>query len=229
MLETVFVSDWSFVVHRAGLDVQLWALAKSGGWLMIPILVCSVIALAICLERAFVLRKSRVAPAGLLDHIGDSMRQQGFVDNSLLAEVEQHPLGIVLAAGLREWEVGPDAAQNAMEQAASQVTFELERHLTALGVVASISPLLGLLGTVVGMIQVFTTLVVTGGGDPTTLAGGISTALITTAFGISVAIIAIACHRYFLRRVDKLVIELEKDAGSLINLLHRDFALERSA
>ena len=202
-------------------------LAKSGGWLMVPIFVCSLVAVAIFIERSWVLRKSRVAPSGLIDQISNRLRQHGFVDSHLLEELDRCPLGTILAAGLRKSEFGAEAAKSAMQQTASQVTIELERFLTALGTVASISPLLGLLGTVIGMIQVFTTLVASGGGDPTLLAGGISEALITTATGISVAIVALACHRYFLRRVDKLVVAMEQHAGSLVDLLIRDFDMEQ--
>lgn len=204
-------------------------LVRSGGWLLLPILVCSLVAIAIFIERCWVLRTSRVAPASLLLQVDDRIRQHGYVDNKLLTEFEKRPLGIILAAGLRKSEFGIEATKSAMEQAASQVTIELERYLTALGTVASISPLLGLLGTVIGMIQVFTTLVASGGGDPTLLAGGISQALITTAFGISVAIVALACHRYFLRRVDKLVVLLEQQAGSLVDLLVKDLHSEPEA
>ena len=201
-------------------------LVKSGGWLMLPILVCSLVAVAIFIERSWILRSSRVVPSDLIERISERLRQHGFVDSNLLNELDKCPLGTILAAGLRKSEFGVDAVKDSMEQKASQVTIELERYLTALGTVAQISPLLGLLGTVIGMIQVFTTLVASGGGDPTLLAGGISQALITTATGISVAIVALVCHRYFLRRVDKLVVAMEQQAGTLVEMLVRDFDVE---
>ena len=193
---------------------------------MVPILVSSLVAVAIFVERCVILRRERVAPSDLIPQITKRLSQHGFVASDELEELEKRPLGLILAAGLRKAEFGVEEVKSAMVQASTQVTIELERNLTALGTVASISPLLGLLGTVVGMIQVFTELVLSGGGDPTLLAGGISQALITTAFGIVVAIVALICHRYFLRRVDKLVVVLEKNAGSLVDILVRDFRVE---
>jgi biopolymer transport protein ExbB len=125
----------------------------------------------------------------------------------------------VLAAGVANARRGREVMKEAMEEAAAQVTHDLERYLTALGVIASISPLLGLLGTVVGMIEVFTALMLEGTGNASVLAGGISQALITTAAGLSVAIPAIMCHRFLQRRVDELVMTMEQEAVKLVDIL----------
>ena len=129
------------------------------------------------------------------------------------------PLGQVLAAGIGNARRGREVMKEAMEEVASQVSHDLERYLTSLGIIASISPLLGLLGTVVGMIQVFTALMLEGAGNANVLAGGISQALITTAAGLSVAIPAIMFHRFFLRRVDELVVIMEQEAVKLLEIM----------
>lgn len=129
------------------------------------------------------------------------------------------PLGQVLAAGVANAKRGRDVMKEAMEEVAGQVSHDLERYLTSLGVIASISPLLGLLGTVVGMIKVFTALMLEGAGNANVLAGGISQALITTAAGLSVAIPAIMFHRFFLRRVDELMVTMEQEAVKLVEMM----------
>ena len=129
-------------------------------------------------------------------------------------------MGQIFAAGISNAKRGRDIMKEAMEEAAAQVMHEMERYLTALGTIASISPLLGLLGTVVGMIKVFTALMSEGAGNASVLAGGISQALITTAAGISVAIPALIFHRFFLRRVDELLVVLEQEASKLVDIMH---------
>jgi biopolymer transport protein ExbB len=131
-------------------------------------------------------------------------------------------MGQILAAGVVNAKRGRDVMKEAMEEAASQVSHDLERYLTSLGIIASISPLLGLLGTVVGMIKVFTALMLEGAGNANVLAGGISQALITTAAGLSIAIPALIFHRFFLRRIDELVITMEQEAGKLVEILQGD-------
>lgn len=186
---------------------------------MIPILACSVIALMVCIERTWVLRRTAIAPTSLLPEIEASIQSNGYIDDELLALLDQYPSGKILAAGLRKTEYGVDAIKNTMEETASMVIFDLQRYLTLLGTIASISPLLGLLGTVIGMIQVFTELVISGGGDPSQLASGISQALVTTAFGLGVAILALTGYRYFMRRVDQLIVHLEWQASRLVDIL----------
>ncbi|MBT7333588.1 MAG: MotA/TolQ/ExbB proton channel family protein, partial [Gammaproteobacteria bacterium] len=132
---------------------------------------------------------------------------------------KQSPLGYVLAAGISNVKRGRELMKEAMEEATHKVSQDLERYLTALGIIASIAPLLGLLGTVIGMIDVFDNLMRQGAGNANLLAGGISTALVTTASGLSVAIPALMFHRFFLRRVDELVVEIEYESSQLLDLV----------
>lgn len=209
-------------------------LMQSGGWLMVPILACSVAAAAICIERAWVLRASRVAPDDLLDtaRAADAAARFGNVTSD-------SPLGRILLAGLASTQgdrglmdrdpMDRDLMKEAMEGAAGPVVHEMERHLTLLGTIAAISPLLGLLGTVIGMIQVFTTLVADGVANPGLLAEGISKALVTTAAGLGVAIPALFFHRYFLRRVDELAVSMEHAASRLVEMVCGDRDVEPRA
>jgi biopolymer transport protein ExbB len=132
------------------------------------------------------------------------------------------PLGQILAAGISNAKRGREVMKEAMEESAGQVSHDMERYLTSLGIIASVSPLLGLLGTVVGMINVFTALMLEGAGNANVLAGGISQALITTAAGLSVAIPALIFHRFFLRRIDELVITMEQEGSKLVEIMQSD-------
>ncbi len=195
-------------------------LLQSGGWLMVPITLCSVVAVAICIERAWSLQAGRVAPAGLLDQVVAEAGKGGGEIARLKPLCEASCLGRIMLAGLVNAQQGRETMKEAMAGAAAGVVHDLERYLTALGTVASISPLLGLLGTVVGMIRVFRTLVEDGAGNAGVLAGGISEALVTTAAGLCVAIPALIFHRYLLRKVDDLVVTMEHQAGRLVDLTH---------
>jgi len=198
-------------------------IVQSGGWLMVPILLCSVIAAAISVERIWTLQRARITPKNLLAQVWTALKNQD-LDAAKVRELRSSsPLGQVLAAGIANARRNRDVMKEAMEEAAAQVTHDLERYLTSLGVIASIAPLLGLLGTVVGMIKVFTALMLEGAGNANVLAGGISQALITTAAGLSVAIPALMCHRFFLRRVDELVITMEQEAAKLVEILQGEF------
>ena len=194
---------------------------QSGGWLMVPILLCSVAALAIGIERGWTLHGARVMPKGLLD---DAQRwaRDGAGGPRVGELAVGSPLGQVLAAGIANARRGRSLMKEAMTEAIAAVSHDLERYLTSLGIIASISPLLGLLGTVVGMIRVFSALMLDGAGHPESLAGGISEALITTAAGLTVAIPSLMLHRFFLRRVDDLVVELERHAAHLVDAMHSD-------
>ncbi|MDA1074829.1 MAG: MotA/TolQ/ExbB proton channel family protein [Proteobacteria bacterium] len=201
-------------------------IVQSGGWLMVPILLCSVVAAAISVERLWTLQSSRITPRNLLADVWGLLKN-GEVEPQKLRELRNSsPLGRVFAAGVSNARRGREVMKEAMEEAASGVSHELERYLTALGIIASISPLLGLLGTVVGMINVFTALMLEGAGNANVLAGGISQALITTAAGLSVAIPALIFHRFFLRRVDELVIQMEQEASKLADILHGEAGVE---
>lgn len=187
---------------------------------MWPILACSIIALAIIAERFWSLRAEAISPPNMLNQV------IGWIDNNQLdvkhiqALYDTSPLGRVLAAGLLNKNDHRDVIKEAIEDAGRQVTHQLERFLTTLGTIAMITPLLGLLGTVLGMINVFTVISTAGVGDPQQLSGGISQALITTATGLSVAIPALIFHRLFRRKVDSLVIDMEQEATRLIETLH---------
>lgn len=195
---------------------------QSGGWLMVPILLCSIIAAAICGERLWSLQRRRVLPANLLARTWTSLKNNE-IDAQRLRDLRTgSALGSVFAAGIANTRRGRDVIKQAMTEATDQVSHELERYLTALGIIASISPLLGLLGTVWGMIDVFSELMAAGAGNAGLLAGGISKALITTAAGLSVAIPALMFHRFFQRRVDELVVGIEQESGKLADMMHGD-------
>ncbi len=198
----------------------MFELVKSGGWLMLPIIACSIAALGIVIERFWSLQRKKVMPDYLMKQI-----LQLHKDKKLnLADIKKlkssSPLGRILAAGLINRNHDKDVMKEAIEEVGRQVVHELERYLNTLGTIASISPLLGLLGTVIGMIKVFSVIVTAGVGDPGVLAGGISEALITTAAGLSVAIPSLMFHRYFSGLIDQLVIGMEEQALKLVELIH---------
>jgi|TARA_Y100001933_G_C18940069_1_gene539144 biopolymer transport protein ExbB len=194
-------------------------IVQSGGWLMVPILLCSIVAAAISVERLWTLQRARITPKNLLAQVWGALKNNEMDSQRLRDLRASSPLGQVLAAGVANTRRGREVMKEAMEEVAGQVSHDLERYLTSLGVIASISPLLGLLGTVVGMIKVFTALMLEGAGNANVLAGGISQALITTAAGLSVAIPAIMFHRFFLRRVDELMVIMEQEAVKLVEMI----------
>ncbi len=195
-------------------------LIQSGGWLMLPIIGCSVLAMAICLERLWTLRAGRVAPKGLLAETW-LLVKKGQLDAAQMQRIKSSSaLGRILVAGLNNASHGREVMKESIEEAASHVVHDLERFLNPLGTVAAVTPLLGLLGTVIGMIKVFTEIMVQGTGNANILAGGISEALITTASGLAVAIPALIFHRYFQRRIDTLVVTMEQESIKLIEAMH---------
>ncbi len=200
----------------------MFELVQAGGWLMIPILLCSVIAAAITVERFWTLRAEQVAPRNLLAQVWTWIKNND-MDNRRLREVKSgSPLGQILAAGITSHRRGRDVMKESIEEVAGHVVHELERYLNTLGTVAAITPLLGLLGTVIGMIKVFTAIQLEGTGNAAVLAGGISEALITTAAGLTVAIPSLFFYRHFQRRVDELVIYMEQEALKLVEVLNAD-------
>ena len=202
---------------------------QAGGWLMLPIVLCSVLALAIVGERFWSLRRKRIVPEGLVEQILQWHRN-GQLTESRIEEVRNgSPLGRVLAAGLVNLNHSREIMKEAIEDTGRQVVSSLERFLNALGTIASISPLLGLLGTVIGMIKVFATITTQGVGDPGSLAGGISEALITTAAGLSVAIPALMFYRFFRRRVDELVLSMEEESLKLVEVIHGEREPDRAS
>lgn len=197
-------------------------IVQSGGWLMVPILLCSVIAAAISVERLWTLQRSRITPKSMLAQVWGSVKNEELDAQRMRDLRASSPLGQVLAAGISNARRGREVMKEAMMEAAGQVSHDMERYLTSLGIIASISPLLGLLGTVVGMIKVFSALMLEGAGNANVLAGGISQALITTAAGLSVAIPALMFHRFFVRRVAELVVTMEQEASKLIDIMQGD-------
>lgn len=195
----------------------MFELFRAGGPLMWVILLCSLIALTIIFERILTLRKKQVVPANLRQQIVD-LAKSGKVSREKVEVIRNHsPLGAVLAAGLANMPYGPDAMREALEEAGKQVVHRLGRYLNTLGTIASITPLIGLLGTVIGMIKVFTAITASGVGDPTVLSGGISEALITTAAGLSVGIPCLMFYRYFRSRISELSVMLEENALALLD------------
>ncbi|MBC7192100.1 MotA/TolQ/ExbB proton channel family protein [Marinobacter sp.] len=200
----------------------MFELLKAGGILMVPIIACSVLALAIIMERFWSLRESRVAPEHTINELWRWIKKKELNSRKLKALQDSSPLGRILAGGLMNARHGREIMKESIEHEASQVIHELERFLNPLGTIATITPLLGLLGTVIGMIKVFTEIQLAGVGNAGNLAGGISEALITTASGLSVAIPALIAHRYFIRRVDALVVNMEQEAIKLVEVVHGD-------
>jgi biopolymer transport protein ExbB len=196
-------------------------IVKSGGWLMLPIIICSVISAAIILERLWMLQMSRVLPKNLTRQVWEWVRQNKLNHQHIESLHEGSPLGEILAAGLANRHRDREIIKESIQDAGRQVVHELERYLNPLGTVAAVTPLLGLLGTVIGMVKVFAAITSHGVGDPTVLAGGISEALITTAAGLSVAIPSLIGYRYLRGRVDALAVRMEKEAITLVEALLR--------
>jgi biopolymer transport protein ExbB len=199
---------------------------RAGGWLMLPIMLCSIVAIAIVIERFWSLSASRITPKYVLAQVWTWLKNNQ-LDSSKLRELRMSsPLGQILAAGLLSSKYGRAAMIESVEQAAAQVIHDMERYLNALGTIAAITPLLGLLGTVVGMIRVFSEIMLQGTGNANALAGGISEALISTAAGLTVAIPTYMTHRHFTRKVESLVLTLEQESIKLVDALHSDRKVE---
>ena len=200
----------------------MYEIIVSGGWLMIPILLCSVAAVAIIGERFWSLQTRKITPSNLVAQIWQWHKAGSIDDKHLEALSASSPLGRILAAGLVNWQYPREIMKESIEDTGRQVAHELERYLNSLGTIAAASPLLGLLGTVFGMIQVFSAITVHGVGNPSILAGGIAQALITTAAGLSVAIPALIFHRYFRGKIDALVLKMEEEALKMVDVMHAE-------
>ena len=194
-------------------------LMKAGGWLMWPILACSVVAMAIILERLWSLRRRRVMPPGLMAQVWQWQRDQALTPERIQALAQGSPLGRLLSAGLINRNHSREVMKEAINDVGRQVVAQLERYLNTLGTIASVSPLLGLLGTVFGMIDIFTVIIDAGVGNPGVLAGGISEALLTTAAGLTVAIPSLMFHRYFNGRVNQFALAMEEEALNLVEVI----------
>ncbi len=187
---------------------------------MLPIILCSIVALAIVVERFWSLNRKRVMPKQLVAQIWQLDQQGHLTDKRVLTLRDGSPLGRVLAAGLLNRNHSREVMKESIEETGRHVAHELGRFLNTLGTIAAITPLLGLLGTVVGMIKVFSVITAIGVGDPGELAGGISQALLTTAAGISVAIPTLIFHRYFRGRLNQLIVNMEEEALKLVEVMH---------
>lgn len=194
-------------------------LMQAGGWLMLPILACSVAATAIVLERLWTLRRGRIMPDKLMVKIWQMHRQRQLSPERIAKLRAGSPLGRILTAGLVNRHHSREVMKEAIHDTGRQVVAEMERYLSTLATIASVTPLLGLLGTVIGMIEVFGVIMDAGVGNPGVLAGGISKALITTAAGLSVAIPTLMFHRYLDSRVNKLTIAMEEQALKLVEVM----------
>lgn len=189
---------------------------------MLPIILCSIAAAGIVAERLWTLRPSRVTPPHLLGQVWRWIKDKQLSNDKLKELRTNSPLGQILAAGLANSKHGREIMKECIEEAAARVIHELERYLTALGTIAAVAPLLGLLGTVLGMIEIFSAFMGAGMANAPMLAGGIAKALITTAAGLIVAIPALFFHRYLQRRVDELVVGMEQEAIKLVEVVQGD-------
>ena len=198
----------------------MFELVQSGGWLMVPILLCSMIAFAIIVERSWSLQNRKICPNDLVATIWKLEKQNQLNASEIARLREESPLGKILAAGLVNLRHDREVMKESIEESGRQVVNELERYLNTLGTIASITPLLGLLGTVIGMIKVFAAITTAGVGDPAVLAGGISEALITTATGLSIAIPSLIFYRHFRGKVEGLVCIMEAESIKMVEVLH---------
>ena len=200
----------------------MFEIVVAGGWLMIPIILCSIAVVGISIERFWTLNPEKIAPKHLLAEVWGWIKSNELTADKLQQLKNSSQLGRILASGLSNSRHGRDIMKDSIEESASQVVHELEKYLSILGTIASTTPLLGLLGTVFGMIKVFSAIMVEGTGNAGVLAGGISQALITTAAGLCVAIPAMVMHRYYLRRIDSIVVTMEQEAVKLVDALHSE-------
>ena len=192
---------------------------KAGGWVMGPLIMCSVFALAIIAERFWTLRESRVAPKNLVAQVWQ-WEKTGHLDVRRIADLRRSsPLGKILAAGLLNRKHSREVMKESIEDVGRHVAHELERFLDILGTITAMSPLLGLLGTVLGIIKIFSTIMTHGIGDPNMMAGGIAEALIDTVTGLSIAIPSMFFYRYLHSRVDALVITMEQESLKMVEII----------
>jgi len=197
----------------------LFAIIQAAGWPIWPLLLASIVAVALIIERSYTLRRSNILPPSLLEQVVAVYKRQGVSDDVVDRLSVDSPLGAVLAAGLRNHRSSRYVMKEAIEEAGRGVAHRLERFLTTLGTIATASPLLGLFGTVIGMIEIFGSQS-PGGANPQQLAHGISIALYNTAFGIAIAIPALIFYRHYRNKVDTYVVEMEHQASKLVDIVH---------
>ena len=199
----------------------MFALIQAAGWPIWPIILASIVAAGIIGERMWALRLSMVTPRDLLPKVVHEYRQNGVSEDMLIRLQKHSPLGQIFAAGLKNDRSTREIMKESIEEAGRAVAHDLDRYLTTLGTIASLSPLMGLFGTLVGMIEIFgVSTPATGSGNPAQLAHGISVALYNAAFGILVAIPSMIFYRYFRAKVDALVVEMELQALKLVEIVH---------
>jgi biopolymer transport protein ExbB len=200
----------------------VFELVKAGGWMMLPIILSSIIGMAIVAERLWTLRRTRVVPPQLLAQVWKWLQDNSLTSEKLKELRANSPLGEVMAAGLANSRHGREVMKEAIEEAGSRIVHDLERYLNTLGTIAAMAPLMGLLGTVFGMIEIFSSFMESGLANAPVLAGGISKALLTTAAGLIVAIPAVFFHRFLLRRVDELIVSMEQESIKLVEVVQGD-------
>jgi biopolymer transport protein ExbB len=197
----------------------VFAIIQAAGWPIWPLLIASIIAVALIIERLVMLRESKIVPKDLLPQVITAYQSHG-INPGVLTNLAAHsPLGRVFAAGLKNDKSSRYVMKESIEEAGRAVTHELERFLTTLGTIATIAPLMGLFGTVIGMIEIFGSNSPTGT-NPQQLAHGISVALYNTAFGLVVAIPSMIFYRHFRAKIDSIVVEMEQQAVKLLDLVH---------
>lgn len=195
------------------------ALIEAAGWPIWPLIIASILALAIIFERFYTLRRNQIIPPGLLEQTLENLRKHGINPDVMRALSQGSPLGRILTAGIRNLNTSREVMKESLEEAGRVVAHDLERYLLTLGTIASVAPLLGLLGTVIGMVEIFGSQSPTGG-NPAVLAHGISVALYNTAFGLIVAIPSMIFYRFFRGRVDAFLVEMEEQAVRLVEIVH---------
>ncbi len=196
----------------------MFAIVEAAGWPIWFLILASVIAVGLIVERLLYLRAARIAPPALLNEVVKELKQRGISEGMLIRLTDSSPLGTIFAAGLRNAKSTPEVMKEAIEEAGRKVAHDLSRFLTTLGTIASISPLLGLFGTLVGMIEIFGSQTAAGN-SPAMLAHGISVALYNTAFGLIVAVPSMIAYRHFRAQVDSLTIEMEQQAIKLVEIV----------
>ena len=195
------------------------AIFQAAGWPIWPLLIASIVALALIVERLMYLRRSRIIPKTLLDEVVRVYRS-GNINNEIITKLEKSSqLGVVLSAALRNVNAPRDVMKESIEEAGGAVAHELERFLTTLGTIATLAPLMGLFGTVVGMIEIFGSQN-SSGANPAQLAHGISVALYNTGFGLAIAMPTLVFYRHFRALVDSFVIDMEQQAVKFVDVVH---------
>ena len=197
----------------------MFDIIRAAGWPIWPLLAASIIAVALIIERAITLRRGKIVPAGLVENVIADFKRGGVTDEMLARLAAHSPLGRVLAAGLRNVKSSRDVMKESIEEAGRAVTHDLERFLTSLGTIATVAPLMGLFGTIVGMIEIFGSQT-PNSANPHQLAHGISIALYNAGFGILIAIPAMIFYRHYRALVDSIVVDMEQEAVRLVEVVH---------